>query len=167
MRSDPFRPRRTPATAQDSPGESHLTSPGSSPSCSDVPHASDRTERLRDTQDLCGKGTWSDKTLPRTDHGPARETCRPMICGSTADALAAGAGFEPPTCGYEQGEPCLIQSDPSPQSPFIVLATPSTSHPCPSVPLRPVASWSQMLTLPGRAQGINGLALLVVFQEAT
>ena len=56
--------------------------------------------------------------------------------------------------GYEQGEPGLIQPDPSPPSPFVALASASTSHPSSPVPLRPVESWSRiwsrMLTLPRR-----------------
>jgi hypothetical protein len=77
-----------------------------------------------------------------------------LVTGHTChDVGSGGQDLNLRLPGYEQGEPCLRQPDPSPPSPFIVLATPSTSRPSPSRPLRPVSSWSRiwsrMLTLPG------------------
>jgi hypothetical protein len=56
--------------------------------------------------------------------------------------------------GYEQGEPVSDSLIHLPRHHSSCSPTPSTSHPSPSVPLRPLASWSRiwsrMFTLPGK-----------------
>jgi len=65
--------------------------------------------------------------------------------------------------GYEQGEPCLIRPDPSPPSPFVALASASTSHPSLPMPLRPVASWSRIWSLVP-ANDVGALAANLLMQ---
>jgi len=58
-----------------------------------------QTETLRDTRDIYGQGLGRRTHLPGRVRGPPTTVGEPLTCGYTADALVAGAGFEPATSG--------------------------------------------------------------------
>src|SRR5450759_2583804 len=81
------------------PDERRLTSPDSSRSHSSVPTRPIQTETLRDTRDIYGQGLGQRTHLPGRVRGPPTTVGEHLTCGYTADALVAGAGFEPATSG--------------------------------------------------------------------